>query len=142
MADKSAVGLEDLRRAARFPLEGVTSDMRRAHIYLVKQLNVEIRLRLPDVQHHAEVLSFVQACQQRGVIDDRTTAGINQNSASLQTTDQRLVSKMQLLIRPLFKQRRVKRQHVTLFNQLIQRAEIPVIAVVFTRRIAQQRADP
>jgi hypothetical protein len=36
----------------------------------------------------------------------------------------------------------VERQHIALFNQLVQRAEIPVIAVVFTRRIAQQRADP
>ena len=115
--------------------------MRGCNVDLVQQRNVEIGLRLPDVQHHAEILPLFQTFQQRGVIDDRATTGIYQNSASLQTTDQRLVSKMERLIGPLFEEGRMEGDDVTCFNQLIQGAEVAFITVVFTRRITQQGAN-
>ena len=141
MANKRAVGFKHLRCAAGFAFKRIARDMRSGYVHLVKQFNVKIRLRLPDVQHNAEVLSFIQTFQQRGVVHHRATAGIYQNSASLQTTDQCFIGKMQGRIGALFKQRRVERQDIALFNQLIQRAEIPFLTVVFTRRVAQQRAN-
>ena len=141
MADKGAIGLKDLRRAAGFSFKGITGNMRRCDVHLVKQRNVKLRLRLPDVQHHAKRLPLVQTFQQRKVIDHRAPAGIYQNSARLQMTDQGFVSKVQRLIRPLFKQRRMESDHIALCNQFIQRTEVAFITVVFARRIAQQGAN-
>lgn len=111
------------------------------HVHLIQQCDVEIRLWLPDVQYDAKILSLVETCQQRRVIHHRSPAGIYQNSASLQTADQLFVGQVQSLVRPFFKERRMEGDDVALVDQLIQRAEIALIAVILTRRIAQQSAD-
>ena len=141
MADKGAVSLKHLGCATRFAFKGITRDMRGTHVHLIQQGDVEIRLWFPDVQHDAKLLSFVETCQQRRVIHHRSPAGIYQNSASLQTADQLFVGQVQSLVRPLFKERRMEGDDVALVDQLIQRAEVAFIAVILTRRIAQQGAD-
>ncbi|MNI65072.1 hypothetical protein D3C73_1205550 [compost metagenome] len=61
--------------------------MRRTDIRFLEQRDIQVRLALPDIQHHAQMLPGIKAGQQRGIVDDRPTAGVNQNGARLQSAN-------------------------------------------------------
>lgn len=83
------------------------------------------------------MLPGVKAGQQRGIVDDRPTAGVNQDGARLQSANQCFISQMQGLVRTVFKQRRMESQYIGVLNQFVQRAEIALVSPVSTRRIAK-----
>jgi len=142
VTNKLTIGLKDLRGATRFSFEGIPGNVRRADIGFLQQRHIEIRLSFPDIQHNAQRLTGIQPVQQCCIVDDRPTAGIDQNSARLQSANQRIIRHVQRFVGSVFKQWRMESQHIGLLYQFVQRAEIALVTAIGSRWIAQQRADP
>ena len=115
--------------------------MGRGDIDLVQQRQREIRLRLPDIKHHAQIVPHVQHLQQGGVVHHRAATGVNQNSIGFQPHQQRRIGQMPAPVGALFKQRRVERQDIGLRCHGVQRQKLAFITAIGARRIAQQGAD-
>ena len=112
------------------------------HINAIQQRHVEIRFWLPDIQYNAKILPLFQTFQQCCIIHNRATAGIYQNSARLKATNQRLIGQMERFVCAVFKQRRMKGDHIRLLDQFIKGDKMAFITAIGARRIAEQRANP
>jgi chaperonin cofactor prefoldin len=110
LASSTSITRKWLSGTAGFTLKRIARDMRGTNIYQGQQRHAKIGLRLPYVQHYAQLLPRVESVQQCGVVYHRPTAGVNQNSARLEGADQRIIGKMQRFVRPVFEQRRMESQ--------------------------------